>query len=109
MRLLPLTSDRRSTAQKSTTARLGSKCCLYRLAPTAWPELFSWWTLASQEFKMDVQRGQTKEAPEAYPLGYVEDASKSRTKLAADFNILLSRQPWDFYDRPDLNSSFACH
>ncbi len=54
-------------------------------------------------------RPQTKEAPEAYPLGYVEDASKSRTKLAAVFNILLSRQPWDFYDRPDLDSSFACH
>jgi hypothetical protein len=36
-------------------------------------------------------RPQAKEAPEAYPLGYVEDASEPRTKLADIFNILLER------------------
>ena len=35
-------------------------------------------------------RPQAKEAPEAYPLGYVEDASEPRTKLADFFNILLT-------------------
>jgi hypothetical protein len=29
-----------------------------------------------------------KSTPQAYPLGYVEDADKPRTKLAAFFNIL---------------------
>ena len=36
-------------------------------------------------------RSQVKDAPEAYPLGYVEDASEPRTKLADIFNILLER------------------
>ena len=36
-------------------------------------------------------RPQAKEAPEAYPLGYVEDASEPRTKLVDIFNILLGR------------------
>ena len=36
-------------------------------------------------------RPQAKDAPEAYPLGYVEDASEPRTKLAGIFNILSER------------------
>jgi hypothetical protein len=36
-------------------------------------------------------RPQAKEAPEAYPLGYVEDASEPRTKLGDIFNILSER------------------
>jgi hypothetical protein len=31
-------------------------------------------------------RPEVKSAPEAYPLGYVEDAGKPRTKLEAVFN-----------------------
>src|SRR5438309_3637335 len=62
----------------------------------------------------DVQNGrparpQAKEAPEAYPLGYVEDASEPRTKLAAVFNILLSRQARDLDYRPDLDGTLARH
>ena len=34
-------------------------------------------------------RPQPKKAPQAYPLGYVEDAFKVRTKLADFFSILL--------------------
>src|SRR6266850_8216405 len=34
-------------------------------------------------------RPQPPNAPEAYPLGYVEDAFKARTTLAAFFSILL--------------------
>jgi hypothetical protein len=33
-------------------------------------------------------RPQPAKAPEAYPQGYVEDAFKARTKLAAFFSIL---------------------
>jgi hypothetical protein len=36
-------------------------------------------------------RPQAKEAPEAYPLGYVEDASEPRTKLVDILDILLGR------------------
>ena len=36
-------------------------------------------------------RPQAKEAPETYPLRYVEDASEPRTKLADIFNVLLER------------------
>ena len=47
----------------------------------------------TKTYLQDVQNGcparpQAKEAPEAYPLGYVEDTSELRTKLAAVFNIL---------------------
>ena len=50
--------------------------------------------MTTQKALQDVQKGhparpQGKEAPEAYPLGYVEDASEPRTKLAAFFNILI--------------------
>ena len=31
------------------------------------------------------------EAPEAYPLGYVEDAFEARTQLGDFFNVLISR------------------
>jgi hypothetical protein len=60
----------------------------------------------------DVQNGrsarpQAKEAPEAYPLGYAEDASEPRTKLADIFNILLSRQARDLDQRPHLDGSDA--
>jgi len=34
-------------------------------------------------------RPQPKKAPEAYPLGYVEDAFEARTKLEVGFSILL--------------------
>jgi hypothetical protein len=34
-------------------------------------------------------RPQPKKAPEAYPLGYVEDAFEVRTKLEGFFSILL--------------------
>ena len=34
-------------------------------------------------------RPQTQEAPQAYPLGYVEDAFKTRTQLVIVFNGLL--------------------
>jgi hypothetical protein len=42
----------------------------------------------------DAQKGcparpQPKNRPQAYPLGYVEDLFKARTKLADFFNILL--------------------
>jgi hypothetical protein len=40
-------------------------------------------------FKKAVQRGRSEQRPEAYPLGYVEDLSDARTKLADLFNILL--------------------
>jgi hypothetical protein len=40
-------------------------------------------------FKKAVQRGRSERRPEAYPLGYVEDLSDARTKLADLFNILL--------------------
>src|SRR6266849_8730674 len=68
----------------------------------------------SQLAPQDVQNGrsarpQAKEAPEAYPLGYVEDGSEPRTKLAAVFNILLSRQARDFNHWPDLDSPLAGH
>src|SRR6266849_9230287 len=68
----------------------------------------------SQLAPQDVQNGrsarpQAKEAPEAYPLGYVEDTSEPRTKLAAVFNILLSRQARDLDDRPDLDGTLARH
>ena len=36
-------------------------------------------------------RPQPMEAPEAYPLGYVEDAFEGRTMLADFFSILLIR------------------
>jgi hypothetical protein len=43
----------------------------------------------------DAQKGrparpQTKQEPEAYPQGYVEDSCKSRTPLATFFSILLA-------------------
>jgi len=64
--------------------------------------------LASQ----DVQNGrparpQGQEAPEAYPLGYVEDASEPRTRLAAVFNILLSRQSRNLDHRPNFDGPLA--
>ena len=34
-------------------------------------------------------RPQPKKAPEAYPLGYVEDAFEARTKLAGVFSVRL--------------------
>ena len=56
---------------------------------------------------MAVQRGRrAKEAPEAYPLGYVEDASEPRTKLADVFNILLTAGHGS-HDQKRLSSS--CH
>jgi hypothetical protein len=39
-------------------------------------------------------RPQTQKAPEAYPLGYVEDAFKTRTKLEVIFSILLVAHFW---------------
>ena len=39
------------------------------------------------------QRGRSERRPEAYPLGYVEDLSEVRTKLAGFFNILTLRFP----------------
>jgi hypothetical protein len=49
------------------------------------------WNLA---FTQDAQnnrpaRPEPKKAPEAYPLGYVEDAFEARTKLAEVFSVLL--------------------
>ena len=38
---------------------------------------------------MAIQRGRSERRPEACPLGYVEDLSDARTKLAGFFNILL--------------------
>ena len=40
---------------------------------------------------MAVQRGRSERRPEAYPLGYVEDLSDARTKLADFFSVLLER------------------
>ena len=40
---------------------------------------------------MTVQRGRSERGAEAYPLGYVEDPSDERTKLAGVFSILLAR------------------
>ena len=37
-------------------------------------------------------RPQPKKAPEAYPLGYVEEAFEARTPLADFFSILLARE-----------------
>jgi hypothetical protein len=37
-------------------------------------------------------RPQPKKAPEAYPLGYVEEAFEARTPLADIFSILLARE-----------------
>jgi hypothetical protein len=37
-------------------------------------------------------RPQAKETPQAYPLGYVEEVSKTRTKLTGFINSLLSRR-----------------
>ena len=48
-------------------------------------------------------------SPEAYPLGYVEDASDPRTKLADIFNILLIWQARDLNNRSDLDRSLARH
>jgi hypothetical protein len=42
-------------------------------------------------FKKPVQRGRSERRPEAYPLGYVEDLSEVRTKLAGFFDILIHR------------------
>jgi hypothetical protein len=52
-----------------------------------------WQILAVTQDVQNVRpaRPKAKEAPEAYPLGYVEDASEPRTKLADIFNILLER------------------
>ncbi len=41
--------------------------------------------------KTTVQRGRSKRGSKAYPLGYVEDPSDARTKLAGVFSILLAR------------------
>jgi hypothetical protein len=41
--------------------------------------------------KKSVQRGRSERGTEAYPLGYVEDPSDARTKLAGVFSILLAR------------------
>jgi hypothetical protein len=38
--------------------------------------------------KTAVQRSRSERGAEAYPLGYVEDLSDARTKLAAVFSIL---------------------
>src|SRR5688500_14086497 len=54
-------------------------------------------------------RLQANEAPEAYPLGYVEDTTEPRTKLPSVFNILLSRQTRDFHDWPDFHGPLARH
>jgi len=43
--------------------------------------------------KKPVQRGRSERGPEAYPLGYVEDLSEVRTKLAGFFNILIRHYP----------------
>ena len=40
---------------------------------------------------MAVQRGRSERRPEADPLGYVEDLSDARTKLADFFSVLLER------------------
>jgi hypothetical protein len=40
-----------------------------------------------------------KKQPQAYPLGYVEDCFKARTKLEAFFNILLEGGQADGYYR----------
>jgi hypothetical protein len=37
------------------------------------------------------KRGRSERGSEAYPLGYVEDPSDARTKLAGVFSILLAR------------------
>jgi hypothetical protein len=52
----------------------------------------------------DGQKGRPSEAaakkqPQAYPLGYVEDCFKARTKLEAFFNILLEGGQADGYYR----------
>ncbi len=44
--------------------------------------------------KKAVQRGRNERRPEAYPLGYVEDLSDARTKLAVFFSILLGGNRW---------------
>jgi hypothetical protein len=41
--------------------------------------------------KTTVQRGRSERGSEAYPLGYVEDPSDARTKLAGVLSILLAR------------------
>ena len=46
-------------------------------------------SILSRMFKKAVQQGRSERRPEAYPLGYVEDLSDARTKLADFFNILL--------------------
>ena len=45
-------------------------------------------------------------APEAKPLGYVEDAFEARTKLAGFFNILLKIDP-ELHIRPILTGAGA--
>src|SRR4029077_3188105 len=114
MRLLPLTSDSRSIDPQSTTALPIAK--YLRLS----------WMRASQDVQNDrpaspsfVKRASfnvkrccrigrprcrlTNNVPRLTGL------SEPRTKLAAIFNILLRRQPWDLYDRPDLDGPLAGH
>jgi hypothetical protein len=45
--------------------------------------------------KVHPARPQAKSAPEAYPLGYVEDAGETRTKLGGFFNIVLIGEAHD--------------
>jgi hypothetical protein len=44
-------------------------------------------------FKKPRQQGRSERRPQTYPLGYVEDLSEVRTKLAGFFNILIRRYP----------------
>ena len=53
-----------------------------------------------ETFPQDAQKGrparpQPKKAPEAKPLGYVEDAFEGRTTLADFFSILLAGAQWN--------------
>jgi hypothetical protein len=52
-------------------------------------------------FKKASSEAATKKQPQTYPLGYVEDCFKVRTKLEAFFNILLDdeRRTAHGYDR----------
>jgi hypothetical protein len=45
--------------------------------------------------KKSVSKAAGEQEPEAYPLGYVEDSCKLRTKLADFFSILRARREWE--------------
>jgi hypothetical protein len=54
-------------------------------------------------------RPQPKKAPQAFPLGYVEDAFEVRTKLADFFNILPVDYGWDIEGRQASSGDMKEH